>query len=124
MIKINDLEIDFDLTSPTDIQRYTIAGEKMENDAKGMNLVILPSNDPNFLKSYMDFLDAELKIFGNFIDGTFGDGIADKLLGNNPSLNKVTEINEAIGDALEEQGKKFGVKLQKYKPNRTTRRTQ
>jgi hypothetical protein len=48
--------------------------------------------------------------------------VATQLLGDNPSLNRVTEINEAIGAALEAQGKDFGVRLQKYKPNRATRR--
>ena len=67
-------------------------------------------------------LNGQLRLFGNFIDEVFGDGIAQQLLGNNPSLNKVTEINDALGNAMEAQGKDFGVKLQKYKPNRATRR--
>ena len=48
--------------------------------------------------------------------------MAQKLLGGNPSLNRVTEVNEAISQAMAEQGKAFGVRLQKYKPNRATRR--
>ena len=84
----------------------------------------LAPNDPAFLDAYVEMLNGQLRLFGNFIDEVFGDGVAEQLLGNNPSLNKVAEISDALGAAMEEQGKEFGVKLQKYKPNRATRRAQ
>ena len=94
MIKVNNVQLDFDITSPSDILRYKQAGERMEAEGVNLSLPTLSPDDPAFL------------------------------LGNNPSLNKVAEINDALGDALEVQGKEFGVKLQKYKPNRATRRAQ
>lgn len=124
MITVNNIQLDFDITSPTDVLRYKQAGEHMEAEGTGITMPKISTNDPIFLDAYVEMLNAELRLFGNFIDEVFGDGAAEQLLGNNPSLNKVTEINDALGDALEAQGKEFGVKLQKYKPNRATRRAQ
>lgn len=122
MIEVNNIQLDFDITSPSDVVRYKLAGERMEAEGANIALPTLAPDDPGFLDAYVDMLNAQLRLFGNFIDEVFGDGIAEQLLGNNPSLNKVNEINDALGAAMEAQGKEFGVKMQKYKPNRATRR--
>ena len=124
MITVNNIQLDFDITSPSDILRYKRGGEAMEVASAALPLPTLEADDPGFLDAYVEMLNAELRLFGNFIDDVFGDGVAEQLLGNNPSLSKVTEINDALGEAMESQGKEFGVKLQKYKPNRATRRAQ
>lgn len=122
MITVNNIQLDFDITSPTDVLRYKQAGEHMETEGAGITMPNISTDDPKFLDAYVEMLNTELRLFGNFIDEVFGDGTAEQLLGNNPSLNKVAEINDALGDAMEAQGKEFGIKLQKYKPNRATRR--
>ena len=122
MLKVNDIQLDFDITSPSDVLRYKQAGERMEAEGAEITMPTMPPDDPGFLDAYVEMLNSQLRLFGNFIDGVFGDGVAEQLLGNNPSLTKVTEINDALGNAMEAQGKDFGVKLQKYKPNRATRR--
>ena len=122
MIEINNIQLDFDITSPSDVLRYKQAGERMEAEGAAIALPTLALDDPKFLDAYVEMLNAQLKIFGNFIDEVFGDGVAERLLGNNPSLNKIAEINDAMSAAMEAQGTEFGVKLQKYKPNRATRR--
>lgn len=122
MIEINSVKLDFDITSPSDVLRYKQAGERMEAEGAKIAMPAVSPGDPGFLDAYVDMLNGQLRLFGNFIDEVFGDGIAQQLLGGNPSLNKITEINDALGDAMEAQGKDFGVKLQKYKPNRATRR--
>jgi len=122
VIKVNNVELDFDITSPADVQRYKGAGERMEEESEKISLPALTPDDPGFLDAYIEMLNCELRIFGNFIDEVFGDGIAEQLLGNNPSLTKVAEINDALGAALETQGNEFGLKLEKYKPNRAARR--
>jgi len=122
MIIVNNIQLDFDITSPTDMLRYKEAGERMEAAGAELSLPEIDTDDPKFMDSYIEMLNIELRLFGNFIDDIFGDGTAEQLLGNNPSLMKVTEINEVLGAAMEEQGKAYGVKLQRYKPNRATRR--
>lgn len=120
---VNGIELQFDITSPADVLRYKAAGEKMEAEGAKIAMPPLQPDDPAFLDTYVDLLNAQLRLFGDFIDEVFGAGVAAQLLGNNPSLNRVAEINDALGDAMEAQGKEFGVKLQKYKPNRAMRRT-
>lgn len=122
MIDVSNVKLDFDITSPSDILRYKQAGERMEAEGAKIALPDLAPDDPGFLDAYVEMLNAQLRLFGNFIDEVFGDGIAAQLLGANPSLNKVTEINDALGAAMEAQGKEFGIKMQKYRPNRATRR--
>ena len=119
---VNGIELDFDITSPADVLRYKAAGEKMEAEGAKIAMPSLQPDDPDFLDAYVNRLNAQLRLFGNFIDEVFGDGVSEQLLGNNPSLNRVAEINDALGEAMEAQGKEFGVRLQKYQPNRVTRR--
>jgi hypothetical protein len=122
MIEVNGVQLDFDITSPADVLRYKQAGEHMEASGVDVALPTLAPDDPGFLDEYVNMLNGQLRLYGDFLDEVFGDGKAQMLLGSNPSLSKVTEINEAVSAALESQGKDFGVKLQKYKPNRATRR--
>ncbi|MEE0681384.1 MAG: DUF6673 family protein [Christensenellales bacterium] len=122
MIEVNNIQLDFDITSPSDVLRYKQAGERMEAEGANIALPTVVPDDPGFLDAYVEMLNAQLRLFGNFIDEVYGDGVAEQLLGNNPSLNKVAEINDALSNAMEAQGTEFGVKLQKYKPNRATRR--
>ena len=122
MLKVFDLELDFDITSPADVMRYKTAGEVMEAAADSITLPTVPEDDPEFINQYYAMLNDELRLFGDFIDEVFGDGIANRLLGRNPSLNRVTDINDALGAAMETQGREYGAKVQKYTPNRATRR--
>jgi len=122
MLKVFDVKLDFDITAPSDILRYDTAGKKMQTEAENLSAPTVPEDDPEFIGQYYAFLNGQLQLFGNFIDDVFGDGIANKLLGRKPSLTRVTEINNALGAAMETQGKEFGVKLRKYQPNRATRR--
>ena len=124
MLTVNNVQLDFDITSPSDILRYKQAGDRMETERQALTLPNVSPDDPSFLDVYVEMINGQLRLFGNFIDEVFGDGVAEQLLGNNPSLNRVAEINDTLSTALETQGKEFGVKLQKYQPNRATRRAQ
>jgi hypothetical protein len=124
MIEVNGIQLDFDITSPVDVQRYKEALEQMDEDGKQISLPTLKSDDPKFLDAYTDMLNAELQLYGNFLDDLFGDGVAEQLLGNKPSLRKIAEIDDAVGSAIAAQGDAFGLSLQKYKPNRAARRQQ
>ena len=122
MLELNGIQLDFDITSPSDVMRYQQAGERMEAEGAALAYPAMAPEDPAFLDAYVEMLNGQLRIFGNFIDEVFGDGVARQLLGGNPSLSKVILINDALESALEQQGKEFGVRLRKYKPNRATRR--
>ena len=80
MIEINNIQLDFDITSPSDVLRYKQAGEHMEAEGANIALPTLAPDDPRFLDAYVEMLNAQVKIFGNFIDEVFGDGVAERLL--------------------------------------------
>lgn len=124
MLNVNGIQLNFDATSPADVLRYKQAGEQMEAEGAKFDMPKVDTDDPNFLDTYLEMLNEDLRLFGNFIDAVFGDGIAMQLLGDNPSLTKVNEINDALEAAFTAQCAEFGMKLQKYKPNRATRRAQ
>lgn len=124
MITIQTHEIDFDITAPEDLQRYIEAGEKMT--AAADSVTPLPQNvaTPADMQKYMTFLHEECRLITDFIDEAFGDGICNKLLGKKTSLEKLLDVCDAIGTAVEDQARRVGVKIQKYTPNRKARRAQ
>lgn len=121
-MNILGLELDFDITSPNDVMRYKKAGEQMEARSANLTKPTVDADDANYLEQYIEMLNQELKIFGDFIDEVFGEGTANQLLGTNPSLMKITEVNDALVEAFEAQGKNYGAKLKKYTPNRAAKR--
>lgn len=121
-MNIKGIELNFDITSPADILRYKRAGELMEQKGAETVWPKLDEKDPDYLEDYVEMLNIELRLYGDFIDDVFGDGTADQLLGSNPSLTRVTEIIDEMSAAFSQQGKDIGVKLKKYSPNRASRR--
>ena len=121
MLVIDNVQIDFDLTSPRDVARYMEADARMEEARK--KLKKLPeASSPEYMGAYVEMLNQELKIYGDFIDDVFGEGIAQKLLGDNPSLTKLYEVDAMISDALMEMAEETGKRIRKYTPNRAARR--
>lgn len=123
MLTINDVELDFDITAPADVLRYGQAVKAMVEGGKDIEQPNIAPDDPEHMAKYVAYLNAELKLFGDFLDGAFGDGTGDKLLGSNPSLTKVFDVYDALQEALPEQSKAFAARMQRYKPNRATRRS-
>lgn len=122
MITVNGNELDFDLTSPEDLRRYTEAGEAL-NAASA--LIAPPPEDlasPTGFACYITYLDQSCRAVASFIDAVFGQNTCNRLLGPKSSLEKLLDLCDAISAALEEQGRRVGVKIQKYTPNRATRR--
>ncbi|MDL2318068.1 hypothetical protein LJC74_03105 [Eubacteriales bacterium OttesenSCG-928-A19] len=121
MITIKGVEIDFNITSPADILRLHEAQEKAaqrEAQAKAPT----DTNAPDYLIKYAGWLNELLNAFGNFIDDAFGDGVAEQLLTNNPSLDKIFDVNDELEKALGDHAKQITARFNKYKPNRATRR--
>lgn len=122
MITVNGIDIEFDMTSPLDMKRLNDAQKKA---AEKESLLPVPPDDSSaddYLDKYCDWLNGLLLVFGNFIDDSFGDGVAEKLMTNNPSLTKMFDTNDALEEALGAHVKMVTAKFNKYKPNRATRR--
>jgi len=93
------------------------AGER-ESEAKAPT----DTEDPEYILKYADWLNELLNVFGNFIDEAFGDGVAEKLLTNNPDFAMVFDVNDELEEALGIHVKAFTTRFDKYKPNRAARR--
>lgn len=123
MITINGIDIDFDITSPRDLLRLDAAEKAVTEKASALPGPPQDKSAPDYLVQYARWLDSLLNLFGNFIDGAFGDGVAEKLLTGNPSLTRVMEVNEQLSKVLDGHVEAVTSKFSKYKPNRATRRT-
>lgn len=124
MLTVLGKEIDFDVTSPDDMQRYLEAEDAMHKAAEALP----PDPDPaamatrEGLLAYQANLAAQCKLLTDFIDAAFGDGTCNALLGPKTSLATLLDVMEALRDAITGQGVQYAQRLAAYKPNRATRR--
>lgn len=124
MLTVLGKEIDFDVTSPADMQRYLAAETAMHEAAA----TLPPTPDPatmatmEGLQAYQEHLAAQCKLLTDFIDAAFGDGTCNALLGPKTSLSTLLDVMDALRDAITSQGTKYAQRLAAYKPNRATRR--
>ena len=120
-LNIKGVELDFDFTSPEDLMRYRAAMERMQ----GIDIEVLGAgvlDDAEAFSAYVAALKDMLGRFSAFLDEAFGEGTAAKLVGNKPSLRKITEIQEAINAGAEAQNRALEAHYAKYTPNRAGRR--
>jgi len=121
-LTINGVELDFDFTSPEDLIRYRTALEGLQGidmDALGDSGAL---DNAEAFTAYVKTLKEMLGRFSAFLDEAFGEGTAAKLIGDKPSLQKLTEIQNAINAGAEAQSKALEAHFTKYMPNRATRR--
>lgn len=124
MLTVLGKEINFDVTSPDDMQRYLAAETAMHEAAA----TLLPAPDPatmvtmEGLQAYQEHLAAQCKLLTDFIDAAFGDGTCNALLGPKTSLSTLLDVMDALREAITSQGTKYAQRLAAYKPNRATRR--
>ena len=124
MLTVLGKEIDFDVTSPADMQRYLAAETAMHEAAA----TLPPTPDPatmatmEGLQAYQEHLAAQCKLLTDFLDAAFGDGTCNALLGPQTSLSTLLDVMDALRDAITSQGTKYAQRLAAYKPNRATRR--
>lgn len=124
MLTVLGKEIDFDVTSPTDMQRYLDAEAAMRKAAAALP----PDPNPATMKTmeglqaYQAHLAVQCKLLTDFIDAAFGDGTCNALLGPKTSLSTLLDVMDALRDAISGQGVQYAQRLAAYKPNRATRR--
>ena len=123
MITIKGMNIDFNLTSPSDMRRLYEARERADKrKAEVETKAPTDAAAPDYLTQYVDWLNALLNIYGNFIDDAFGEGMAEKLLTNNPSLDRVLDVNDELEAALGVHVQAITARFGRYKPNRAAMR--
>lgn len=122
MMKLRDLEFDFDISCPEDLERYLRCSEEMERRTADAPPMPTDMTHPHGLRAYTDWMTAYVKLLTDWIDGIFGDGACNKLLGPKTSLSNVMSLCDEIGEAAARQGDAVGMQIRKYMPNRATRR--
>ncbi len=122
MLKVLDTELDFDITSPDDLDRYIRANEKMV--AQAAQLPPMPQTTVGLanLRAYQEWVAANCRQITDWIDDIFGEGTANKLLGPKTSLSAILDTYDALKAAVTAQGEAVGARLRQFAPNRATRR--
>jgi len=122
-LNINGVELDFDFTNPDDLIRYRAAMERLEGvDMEALGDSSDALDDAEAFTAYVTTLKDMLGRFSAFLDEAFGEGTATKLIGNKPSLRKITEIQDAINTGADAQNQALEAHYAKYTPNRASRR--
>lgn len=120
MIIINGIEIDFNMSAPSDVLRM---GEAQERAEKRETAPAPNPDDPDYLQKYANWLDSIIDIFADFLDDLFGAGVSKKLMVGKKSLEMIFDLNDELEKALGVHVKSVTSKTgSKYKPNRATRR--
>lgn len=121
MLKVLGNELDFDITSPDDLDRYIRASEKMV--AEAAQLPPMPQTTVGLanLRAYQEWVAANCRQITDWIDDIFGEGTANRLLGPKTSLSQILRLYDAIRDAAGQQGKEVAAHLRQFAPNRATR---
>ena len=124
MLTVLGKEIDFDVTSPADMQRYLEAEAAMQKAAAALPPDPAPASMATMegLQAYQAHLAAQCKLLTDFIDAAFGDGTCNALLGPKTSLSTLLDVMDALRDAITSQGEQYAQRIIAYKPNRATRR--
>ena len=124
MMKVKGYEIDFDITSPDDLQRYLAASDAMEKAAATLPPMPSPAEmaSPAGIRAYTAYITGQCKLVTDFIDAAFGDGTCNALLGPKTSLDALMDVTDALRDAIAAQGQRAGERITGYMPNRATRR--
>ncbi len=136
MIVLNNVELDFDITSPECMKRYTAALKKLEKSKSEQSSNMLQQNavektqnsdisiqNSNALEQYTQFIQTECTLVTNFIDEVFGNGTCNLLLGNKVSLVQLFNLCEDLLQQINQQTKKAQALFELYKPNTKTENT-
>jgi len=113
MIKIRNVEIEFDLLDANDMEKFETECQKVLEESNKKNTQEL---------SMSETIRRECEIVETFFDNVFGSGISKKIFKGKMNLN---EHIKAFSDIIEEKIKAqndLNNTLSKYLPNRNERR--
>ena len=122
MLKVNGLELGFDITAPDDLHRYLDAAKAMDEAAA--SAPPLPKAEAlstrEGLRAYTAYIEGQCKLLTDFVDKAFGDGTCNALLGPKTSLSGLMDVVAALREAVAAQGQQAGERIAAYMPNRAT----
>lgn len=112
MLEINGVELEFDLLDADMAEKYEKAYRKMQKDV---------ANIPKNL-SLAENIRKQCKLIFNFFDEVFGEGTSKKIFENKTNLRECIKAVEAIIDHVNKDTEEANKIINKYSPNRATRR--
>lgn len=113
-MKIKNIEVNFEFLDADDMERF-------ENESK--NVIAKCELKEKEKLSYSQIIREECKIINTFFDNVFGEGVSEKLFGNKSNLQEHIEAFEEIVKEKEKQQATIVSSLNRYQPNRETRRS-
>lgn len=128
MLKVLGNELDFDITSPDDLDRYLAACDKMVQASMQLPAppdAGMPGGGQDALewtRAYQRWVKANCELVTNWIDDIFGEGTVNRLLGPKTSLSAILDTYDALKAAITKQGETAAAHLRQFAPNRATRR--
>ena len=112
MLKINDVELELDLMDADMADKYEKAYRKMQRDV---------ANIPKNL-SLADSIRKQCQLIFTFFDEVFTEGTSKKIFGNRTNLRECIKAVETIIDHINKDAEEANKIINKYSPNRATRR--
>lgn len=122
MMEIRGVKLDFDISCPEDLQRYLRCNDEMAQKEQVAPPMPPKVETPDEQKAYVEWVTAMCRILTDWIDGVFGDGASNALLGPKTSLREILALCDELRAASEAQGKEISQRVQSFAPNRRTRR--
>lgn len=110
----------FDMGNPRDAQKLEKAQARAEKQDKlappyPYTKGVMPKQD-EATPSYEAFLNAQLRIYGDFLDDLLGKGAADTLLGDNPSLHDMDDVQQQLVAELTNSARHVAAVINRYAP--------
>lgn len=115
MLKINDVELEFDLMDADD-------AEKFEKEIK--DLQAKEDTEKVKAKNYTmaESIRKQCNLVFDFFDALFGEGTAKKLFGDKTNYRSCMEALAQVMEYAAKQTTELQKEMAKYSPNRATRR--
>lgn len=112
-MKIKNIEVEFDFLDADDMERFETEAKKVIEKCEVKEKEQM---------SYSQMIREQCQIINDFFNNVFGNGMSQKIFGNKDNLKEHISAFEEIVKEKENQQKSIVSTLERYQPNRETRR--
>lgn len=119
IIKINGVELDFQMADADFYERYMERAREMDDV---MKLAVKEEQRADY-KSAVELMKKKCKTVKDFLDHLFGDGTGEQVCGKNDNVEICLDAYLAIIEGVEKYGNTFDKKMEAFEKRRSRRRT-
>ena len=121
-LTVEGQNLDFDCSNPEHLARYQAALVHLKKvDISQIAKMGENRSDAQALRAYIELLNETVVHFMAYLTEMFGEEAATKLIGDNRSLTRVIDVQEAIFEAIAEQQTAIERRFAQYAPNRNVK---